>query len=114
RPQEGAGGSHVHEAYGGGGRLMLDFLEKAVLNTIGPAVTLLLAAVIGQRLSAYWTERQKRREFELSLANSFYSSYGEFFAVWKDWNRSLLSPAWSKYGSGVARIMKHDKTNRNR
>jgi hypothetical protein len=68
---------------------MFDFLEKVVLNTVGPTVSLGLAALIGQRLSAKWAERQKKREHELALANTFYSSYGEFCAVWKDWNRTL-------------------------
>ena len=57
---------------------MFDFLEKAALNTIGPAVSLLLAAIIGQRISAKWAERQKKREHELALANAFYTSFGEF------------------------------------
>ena len=65
------------------------FLAKALLSTIGPVVTLLLAALVGQRVTAYWGERQKRRELELSLANSFYVSYGEFCAIWKSWNHSL-------------------------
>jgi hypothetical protein len=68
---------------------MRDFFERALLNTIGPVISLVLAAVIGQRLGAYWAERQKRREFELSLANAFYQSYGEFCSVWKYWNQSL-------------------------
>ena len=68
---------------------MLDFLEKAALVMIGSVFSLFLAAVIGKRLTAYWAERQKKREFELSLANSFYSSYGEFCAIWKYWNQSL-------------------------
>ncbi len=68
---------------------MFDFIEKAVLNTIGPVSALLLAATIGQRLSAYWSERQKRRDLELSLVNTFYTSYGEFCAIWKYWNQSL-------------------------
>ncbi len=68
---------------------MLDFFEKAALNVIGPVISLVLAALIGQRLGAYWAERQKRRELELSLANTFYASYGEFCSVWKYWNQSL-------------------------
>jgi hypothetical protein len=37
-------------------------------------------------VTAFWSERQKRRELELSLANSFYSHYGEFRTVWRLWN----------------------------
>ncbi|WP_417914026.1 hypothetical protein [Candidatus Electronema sp. JM] len=69
---------------------MLDFLEKVILNTVGPAVSLVLAALIGQRISAKWAERQKKREHELALVNTFYSSYGEFCAIWKDWNHTLM------------------------
>ena len=69
----------------------MEFIEKAALSTIGPLVSIVLAAVVGQRLSAYWGERQKRRELELSLAANFYASYGEFCAIWKDWNESLRS-----------------------
>lgn len=67
----------------------MGILEKVLLATVGPVVSLGLAALIGYPLTAYWAERQKRREFELALANSFYSSYGEFCAVWKYWNQSL-------------------------
>jgi hypothetical protein len=66
---------------------MDSFLERLILNLVGPVSTVALAAVIGQRLSARWAERQKRRELELALANSFYASYGEFCAIWKLWNR---------------------------
>jgi hypothetical protein len=68
---------------------VLPALYQVLLHTVGPVVSLGLAALIGYRLTAYWAERQKKREFELALANSFYSSYGEFCAVWKYWNQSL-------------------------
>jgi hypothetical protein len=63
-----------------------EFAEKLVVALAGPMMTLLLAAIVGQRISAWWSERQKRRELELALANSFYSGYGEFCAIWKEWN----------------------------
>jgi hypothetical protein len=68
---------------------VLDFLWQASLNSVGPVVTMVLAAVIGQRLSSSWAERQKRRELEFALANSFYTGYGEFCSIWKYWNQSL-------------------------
>lgn len=81
-----------------------EFLEKLALALVGPTFALLLAAIIGQRLSAWWSERQKRRELELALANDFYAYYGEFFAIWKEWNWSLKEERqetveWKKYRS---------------
>lgn len=67
------------------------FSQQMALNTVGPAVTVLLAAIAGQRLSAYWAVRQKRRELALSAANEFYRLYGEFFAVWKLWSYAAKS-----------------------
>lgn len=61
------------------------FAQQALLNAISPAATLALAALAGQPLAAYWSVRQKRREFTISAANEFYRLYGEFFAVWKLW-----------------------------
>lgn len=75
---------------------MGEFLEKAcellqgVASWSGaPITTFILAALFGHRIAAIWAERQKKRELELALANSFYASYGEFSAVWKDWNYTL-------------------------
>src|SRR5262249_42640723 len=49
-------------------------------------VTLGLGWVVGQRLTSYWSFRQKHREIDLSVAQDFHRLYGEFFAVWKLWN----------------------------
>ena len=43
--------------------------------------------IIGLRLTYKWNVRQKRRELQLSATHQFYAAYGEFFAVWKLWNR---------------------------
>lgn len=59
---------------------------------IGPVVALLLAWAVGNRLSANWVTRQKRRDDAREAANQFYRLYGEFFAVWKLWNYSLKHP----------------------
>jgi hypothetical protein len=66
--------------------MAMTFNQSILVATIGPVLTVLLAAIIGQRISAWWSEKQKRRELELTLASGFYSSYGEFFAIWKQWN----------------------------
>lgn len=58
-------------------------------SAIGPVATVLLAWAVGNRLSAAWAIRQKRREEARAAANEFYRLYGEFFAIWKLWNYSL-------------------------
>ncbi len=55
-------------------------LAKIVL---GPLVTALFAWLVGNRISASWTLRQKHREYSLSVGTEFYQVYGEFFATWK-------------------------------
>lgn len=51
------------------------------------ALVLALGWFVGQRLTFAWNVRQKRREFQLTASQQFYAAYGEFFAVWKLWNR---------------------------
>ncbi len=60
-------------------------IEAALTGAIS-VVTLLLGWLVGVRITAAWTLRQKRRELELSAAHELYRLYGEFFAVWKLWN----------------------------
>jgi len=60
---------------------------KALFALSVSVVTLGIGWLIGQRLTYHWNIRQKRREFQLSASQQFYSAYGEFFAVWKLWNR---------------------------
>ena len=64
-------------------------LTEIARALLGPAATVLLAWAVGNRLSARWAMRQKRREETRVAANEFYRLYGEFFAVWKLWNYSL-------------------------
>lgn len=80
---------------------MPEIIEKLIVTLAAPIATLLLAAAFGQRLSAWWSEKQKRRELELALANSFYTGYGEFCAIWKEWNWSL-----SNLGVGSEELMR--------
>jgi hypothetical protein len=61
-------------------------LIKAALTAGVSLLTLGLGWLIGVRITAMWTLRQKRRELEFSAANELYRLYGEFFAVWKLWN----------------------------
>jgi hypothetical protein len=60
---------------------------KASYSLIVAIVTLGLGWLIGQALTYRWNVRQKRREAQLSATQQFYGAYGEFFAVWKLWNR---------------------------
>ncbi len=56
-----------------------DFL-KAIA---GPVAAVGLAWLVGNRLSAEWVLRQKKREQSIATAAEFYRLYGEFFALWK-------------------------------
>lgn len=58
-------------------------------GAIGPITTAVLAYVVGNRLTAYWTFRQKQRELTLAASAEFFRLYGEFFASWKLWNRAV-------------------------
>jgi hypothetical protein len=60
---------------------------NALFSFGSSALVLLLGWFIGQRLTYSWNVKQKRRELQLSSAQQFYLAYGEFFSVWKLWNR---------------------------
>jgi hypothetical protein len=59
---------------------------KAVLSLAVSSITLGLGWIVGQRLTNYWSLRQKHHEINLSAAQDFHRLYGEFFALWKLWN----------------------------
>jgi hypothetical protein len=59
---------------------------RAGYSLVAGIVVLALGWFVGQRLTFAWNIRQKRREFQLTASQQFYSAYGEFFAVWKLWN----------------------------
>lgn len=69
---------------------MMDEFTKAVVleipKLVGSGILLLLAWLIGQRLTVFWNLRQKKKENDLATARDFHSLYGEFFAIWKQWN----------------------------
>jgi hypothetical protein len=46
-------------------------------------ITLLVAPMVADRATAYWTRRQKRRELDTAAATELYALYGEFLAIWK-------------------------------
>ncbi|HEX8129937.1 MAG TPA: hypothetical protein VF527_12605 [Pyrinomonadaceae bacterium] len=61
-------------------------LDQLTLELIRAVLTG-LAVTIGAFLTTrYWSAWQKRRELQLTAADSFYRLYGEFFAIWKLWN----------------------------
>ncbi|MEQ1864623.1 MAG: hypothetical protein ABL996_08210 [Micropepsaceae bacterium] len=50
---------------------------------IGPVTAVGLAWLVGNRISASWALRQRRREQSLATVAEFYRLYGDFFALWK-------------------------------
>ena len=64
---------------------MIDW-EKLADAATGPVISAIAALAVGTWLTGKWTERQKKRELELDMANRFYSSYGAFRAIWREWN----------------------------
>jgi hypothetical protein len=62
-------------------------LIKAAISGASGIVLLASTWLVGQRLTYEWNVRQKRRESQLSSLQQFYLAYGEFFAIWKLWNR---------------------------
>jgi len=62
-------------------------LLKAVTNLAVALVTIGAGWIVGQRISYKWNLRQKRKELTLTTINQFQAAYGEFFAVWKLWDK---------------------------
>ena len=56
---------------------------------VGPLTAAVLAFGVGNRLSARWAIRQKRREMAISATYEFHRLYGDFFATWKLWYYTL-------------------------
>ena len=81
---------------------------KASYSLIVSIITLGLGWLVGQALTFRWNIRQKRRELQLSATQQFYGAYGEFFAVWKLWNRldpnseSLHERQWELHNRAAA------------
>lgn len=64
---------------------------KAIPNLVVALLTLSLGWFVGNRLTAHWDERKKRREMDLLALGVFYEIYGQFFAIWKLWSGVLTS-----------------------
>src|SRR5262245_61984423 len=63
---------------------MLDPVVFDILKAlIGPVAAVGLAWLVGNRISADWALRQRRREHSLATVADFYRLYGAFFALWK-------------------------------
>jgi hypothetical protein len=62
-------------------------LVRSLLNVAVTLITLALGWFVGNRLSAAWAIRQKKREIELETVKEFYRIYGEFFST-----SELLTP----------------------
>lgn len=60
-------------------------LVRSLLNVAVTLITLVLGWFVGNRLSAAWAIRQKKREIELETVKEFYRIYGEFISTWKLW-----------------------------
>lgn len=58
----------------------------AIKTVLAALVTLLVAVLIGNSLTARNDALKKKRELDLNAAQRFFDLYGEFFAVWKLWN----------------------------
>ncbi len=65
--------------------LLAEAFVKAIPTACVAVVTLLLGWIVGNRISANWDMRKKRRELDLDAVHRFYSLYGGFFAIWKTW-----------------------------
>lgn len=65
----------------------IEFIKGGITLAVS-ILTILIASLFGGFITAMWNRRQKRRELQLSAANQFYELYGEFFAIWKQWNYS--------------------------
>ena len=60
---------------------------KAVTPIVAVLITLVAGWLIGQRVSDRWEQARKRRELDMSALGELYRCYGEFYAIWKAWNR---------------------------
>jgi hypothetical protein len=76
--------------------LARSLIQSSFTAVIPAALILLLTWLIGHRFTYRWGVRRKRREAQLAALQQFYVAYGEFFAVWKLWNR--LEPAEQENG----------------
>ncbi|MGW0586376.1 hypothetical protein [Streptosporangium sp. NPDC002607] len=67
------------------GSTLLAETVKTIPNLVVALLTLSLGWFVGNRLTARWDERKKRRELDLLALGTFYEAYGQFCAIWKLW-----------------------------
>jgi hypothetical protein len=60
---------------------------KAVLSLGVGLILGALGLLVGGYLTRRWDRLQRQREADLAAAKIFYGLYGEFFAIWKLWNK---------------------------
>ena len=65
---------------------LVDATIKQIPILASAVIVVVLGWAFGNRLAMRWNLRQKRREIDISKAQTFHSLYGEFFAIWKLWN----------------------------
>jgi len=70
-------------------------LVKSGLTLGVSLATLALGWGVGARITAGWDQKKKRRELTMTATDAFYRSYGEFFAIWKEWSASRIALAGS-------------------
>ena len=63
-----------------------DEFARGLPDAAVAAASLAAVWLFGHRVSVHWNLRQKQRELDLAAVQQFYSTYGEFFAVWKLWS----------------------------
>lgn len=56
-------------------------------------VSAALALSVGSRVAYLWDHLRRRREGDLAAVESFYRTYGEFFATWKLWDAHMRATA---------------------
>src|SRR5262245_10581821 len=78
----------------------MSFSDQVALELI-KALLLIGVAVLS---TLVWSGWQKRREYQLATAGDFYRCCGEFYAVWKLWNRTLSEATGDK--QAVAEVRK--------
>ena len=76
---------------------MFVLASKLTDDLIVAGVSLLLAASVGSLLAYIWDDLRRRREGDLAALETFYRTYGEFFATWKLWeaHRRYRHARWS-------------------
>lgn len=83
-------------------KMLLDSAAAETPKLMTYLIFLGLGWLIGKRLTVLWSREQKENEEDLVAARALHQLYGEFFALWKLWNYSLLDPG-SQGAPGTSR-----------